>query len=236
MRTRFSCLLQLFKPTVLITTVCLANALTAQNPPAAGSSQQQEPAASPTATTAAAPVGETAAAAPASPASQESTPPADKQAASDQSALAAASAQTDAEVEGLLFFASDDSSLPSAASPEAEADEKELTAAFLSDIRGRLSKTHPAKTHQLLGRHTQKVFKEYESWVVPSKELCLKLDSRGPAPAGQAGVQLSLQLWQDKKVLVKSDVLLAPDKPIIIGGPKWRNGRLLFVLSQRKDK
>jgi hypothetical protein len=158
-------------------------------------------------------------------------PPLDKKAATDQSTQAAASAKTDAEVEGLLFFATD-KEVASAASPEAEADEKDLTPAFMSDIRQRLGKPFAYKNFQLLGRHTQKVFKEYESWVVPSKELCVKLDSRGPLEAG--GVQLHIQLWQEKKVLVKSDVKLAPDQPIIIGGPTWRSGKLIFVLSQKK--
>jgi hypothetical protein len=158
-------------------------------------------------------------------------PPADKQEATIQSAQTAASVKTDAEVDGLLFFATDDTSTPTV-SPDAALDEKELGPTFMEDLRTRLGKTHPYKTYQLLGRHTQKVFKEYESWVVPSKELCLKMDSRGPTENG--GVQLHIQLWQDKKVLVKSDAKLAPDQPIIIGGPKWRKGRLIFVLNQRK--
>jgi hypothetical protein len=72
------------------------------------------------------------------------------------------------------------------------------------------------------------IFKEYESWVVPSKELYLKIDSRGPAPGG--GTRLGVQVWQGDKVLAKADAVLKPDEPLFIGGPQWRGGRLVFVI------
>ena len=37
-------------------------------------------------------------------------------------------------------------------------------------------------------------------------------------------------IWQDEKVLVKTDVTLKKGSPLFIKGPKWRNGRLIFVL------
>lgn len=137
--------------------------------------------------------------------------------------------RTEAEVDGLLFLASDEE-LPSA-SEEAMAEEKSMDATKLADLRQRLTKAFTQKNFQLLGKHTQKVFKDYESWVVPSKDLCLKIDSRGPANAN--GILLHLQLWQDKKVLVKSDVSLKSGQPIFIGGPAWRKGRLVFVVMMK---
>jgi hypothetical protein len=160
----------------------------------------------------------------------ETAPPADKAAAAEKSAHAATQTKIDAEVDGLLFFATDDTALPTAI-PEAVEDEKSLGAEALKALRERLGKAYQHKHFQLLGRHTQMVFKEYESWVVPSKELCLKLDSRGPIADG--GVNLNIQLWQEKKVLVKSEAPLKPDQPILIGGPAWRQGRLIFVLLQK---
>ncbi|MBP7951147.1 MAG: hypothetical protein KA004_15965 [Verrucomicrobiales bacterium] len=139
---------------------------------------------------------------------------------------AGAAATVEAQVEGLLFFATNEDAAAPAA--EAQAVEKEMDAGTLRDLRERLAKAYQFTRFHLLGRHTQKVFKEYESWVVPSKELCLKIDSRGPAEGG--GINLHLQLWQEKKVLVKSDVTLKPGQPIFLGGPPWRKGRLLFVL------
>lgn len=131
-------------------------------------------------------------------------------------------AASDAQVEGYLFFAANDAAAP--------AQEEKITAdaAVVAPLEERLKKVFHFSHYHLIGRHTQKVFKEYESWVVPSKDLCLKIDSRGPAEGG--GVNVHLQLWQDTKVLVKSDSVLRQDKPIFLGGPNWRKGRLIFVV------
>jgi hypothetical protein len=135
-----------------------------------------------------------------------------------------------AQVDGMLFFATDEA-VPTA-TEEAKADEKAVGVETLKDLRTRLGKSFPQKNFQLMGKHTQMVFKDYESWVVPSKEICLKIDSRGPAES--TGINLHLQLWQDKKVLVKSDATLKPNQPIFIGGPNWRKGRLIFVVMLKK--
>ncbi len=142
--------------------------------------------------------------------------------AQEAAASPAANAPSDAQVEGYLFFAVNDASAP--------AQEEKVTAdaAMLVSMQDRLKKVFPYSHYHLIGKHSQKVFKEYESWVVPSKDLCLKIDSRGPADGG--GVNVHLQLWQDTKVLVKSDSVLLKDKPIFLGGPDWRKGRLIFVV------
>ena len=133
-----------------------------------------------------------------------------------------AAAASDGSVEGYLFFAVNDAAAP--------AQEEKVTAdaAVVASMEARLKKVFPYTHYHLIGKHSQQVFKEYESWVVPSKDLCLKIDSRGPAESG--GVNVHLQLWQDTKVLVKSDAVLLKDKPIFLGGPNWRKGRLIFVV------
>ncbi len=132
------------------------------------------------------------------------------------------SAAADAQVEGMLFFASNE------AAPPLNEAAVQVDAGALAAVSVRLGKVFPYKHFHLIGKHRQKVFKEYESWVVPSKDLCLKIDSRGPADKG--GVNVHLQLWQDKKVLVKSDATITPGRPIFLGGPDWRGGRLVFVV------
>ncbi|MES2708847.1 MAG: hypothetical protein V4726_19790 [Verrucomicrobiota bacterium] len=133
-----------------------------------------------------------------------------------------ANAPADAQVQGLLFFAANDATAP------AQEEKVTVDAALLKSMDGKLKKVFPFSNFHLIGKHTQKVFKEYESWVVPSKDLCLKIDSRGPAEGG--GVNVHLQLWQDTKVLVKSDSVIRPGQPIFLGGPNWRGGRLIFVV------
>ena len=100
--------------------------------------------------------------------------------------------------------------------------------ADLKDLLKRLGKVFKYECFEILGDHTQDIFRQYESWVVPSKELYLKLDSKGPAAKG--GLKLDLQFWRLDKVLVKTDVVLRPQSPLFIGGPKWRDGQLIFVL------
>lgn len=143
-------------------------------------------------------------------------------AAQQAASMPAANAASEAQVEGYLFFAANDAAAP--------LQEEKVTAdaGLLAALEGRLKKVFPYSHYHLIGKHSQKVFKEYESWVVPSKDLCLKIDSRGPAEGG--GVNVHLQLWQDTKVLVKSDSVLRKEKPIFLGGPGWRGGRLIFVV------
>lgn len=96
------------------------------------------------------------------------------------------------------------------------------------DLAKRLGKVFPYSKYEVLGQHTQVVFREYESWVVPSKDVFLKVDSKGAAKGG--GLNLHVQFWQGQQVLVKTDTLLQPESPLFIGGPKWREGQLIFVL------
>lgn len=104
----------------------------------------------------------------------------------------------------------------------------------LQDLSTRLGKVFHFTHFELLGQHTQDVFREYESWVVPSKDLFLKVDSKGRAKDG--GINLHLQFWREQQVLVKTDAVLREQSPLFIGGPKWRDGQLIFVLMLTKGE
>jgi hypothetical protein len=97
-------------------------------------------------------------------------------------------------------------------------------------VAGRLGKAFKNYSgFDLLGQHTQGVvFRDYENWIVPSDEINLELESKGPADGG--GMKVLLKLWQKQKVLVKMDVVVKPGLPVFIAGPEWRDGRLIFVL------
>lgn len=126
---------------------------------------------------------------------------------------------TDGKVWGALVFATNEA---------AGSGSAEQPPANLADLPMRLGKVFPYKRYEILGQHLQDVFREYESWVVPSKDLFLKVDSKGPASGG--GINLHLQFWRDQQVLVKTDAVLRLGSPLFIGGPKWREGQLIFVL------
>jgi hypothetical protein len=127
---------------------------------------------------------------------------------------------TDGHVWGALIFATNDASQLTGA--------KEPVHAELPKLNERLAKVFPFKHFEILGQHRQDIFREYESWVVPSRDLFMKIDSKGPADKG--GVNLHLQVWREQQVLVKSDAVLRKNSPLFIGGPPWKEGRLIFVL------
>lgn len=133
---------------------------------------------------------------------------------------------TDGRVWGALIFATNDGGQL--------AEEKEKIPAHLPRLNERLSKVFPFKHFEILGQHQQDIFREYESWVVPSRDLFIKIDSKGPTDNG--GINLHLQVWREQQVLVKSDAVLKKDSPLFIGGPAWKGGRLIFVLSLDKTK
>ena len=130
-------------------------------------------------------------------------------------------AATDGNVWGALVYASDKTP-----------DESPKEPAEFPNLFARLGKVFPFKHFVILGQHNQVIFREYESWLVPSKDLFVKLDSKGAAKDG--GINLHLQFWQGQQVLVKTDTVLRPASPLFIAGPKWREGRLIFVLQLRK--
>ncbi len=133
-------------------------------------------------------------------------------------AVAGPKAATDGQVWGALVYASPG---------EVQSLAKEVPAE-LGDLNDRLQKAFSFPRFEVIGQHTQDIFRQYESWVVPSKELFLKLDSKGSAPGG--GMKLDVQFWRGQQVLVKTDVILRQGSPLFIGGPKWRDGQLVFVL------
>jgi hypothetical protein len=135
--------------------------------------------------------------------------------------LPAVKPATEGKVWGALIFATDDASQLIGS--------KEKAPAHLGLFNARLAKVFAFKHFEILGQHQQDIFREYESWVVPSRDMFLKIDSNGPADNG--GIKLHLQVWREQQVLVKSDAILRSGSPLFIGGPKWKNGRLIFVLS-----
>ncbi len=127
-------------------------------------------------------------------------------------------AKQDGQIWGALFFGTD-------------SEVEEVTEGNAKAVTERLRKAFDEKHFQLLGEHTQAIFSEYESWVVPSKDIFLKIDSKGPAKDGK-GINLHLQVWREKNVLVKTDVVLRKD-PIFIRGPKWGDGYLILAIELR---
>lgn len=126
----------------------------------------------------------------------------------------------DGKVWGALIYASNGEAASLAEGVPAE----------LKDLPERLGKVFEFTRFEVIGQHTQDVLRQYESWVVPSKDLFLKVDSKGPVDGEHQAMNLGVQFWQGENVLVKTDVVLRRESPLFVGGPKWRDGRVIFVL------
>ena len=125
----------------------------------------------------------------------------------------------DAKIWGGLVFATESEA----------AKAKEMVDKDLADRLGKVKAFRNYKSYELLGQHTQDVvYSDFTNWVVPSEAFNLQFESKGLDKKG--GLTLMLKLWQEKRVLVKTDATLRKGSPLFIAGPKWRKGRLIFVV------
>lgn len=88
------------------------------------------------------------------------------------------------------------------------------------------------KHYRLLGQDTQSLFRSYENWaqpLKPSDEVLVRFEARS-LPT-KASTRLDLELWLSRKKILKTDVLLEGDRPLLVLGPEWRGGRLIIAVS-----
>lgn len=84
---------------------------------------------------------------------------------------------------------------------------------------------------ELAGSATQEIGDQNESWLVPSKSFWMGLKGRRTvSKEARGGYLLNLQLFQDKRPLVDTEVKLAPGSPLFIRGPEYGDGQLIIVL------
>ncbi len=83
-------------------------------------------------------------------------------------------------------------------------------------------------TYRLIGAVSEDVLKEYESWVLPSEVFFIKLDSLGRDDEG--ALNATLNIWQQKSVLLKASMKLRKGRPMFVRGPKWGEGYIVIAL------
>lgn len=83
-------------------------------------------------------------------------------------------------------------------------------------------------TYRLIGAVSEDVLKEYESWVLPSEVFFIKLDSLGRDEEG--ALNATLNIWQQKNVLLKASMKLRKGRPMFVRGPKWGEGYIVIAL------
>lgn len=82
--------------------------------------------------------------------------------------------------------------------------------------------------YRLIGAVSEDVLKEYESWVLPSEVFFIKLDSLGRDEEG--ALNATLNIWQQKSVLLKASMKLRKGRPMFVRGPKWGEGYIVIAL------
>jgi hypothetical protein len=93
------------------------------------------------------------------------------------------------------------------------------------------------KHYRLLGQDTQSLFRSYENWaqpLKPSDEVLVRFEARS-LPT-KVATRLDLELWLRRKKILKTDVLLEGDRPLLVLGPEWRGGRLIIAVSLASAK
>lgn len=136
------------------------------------------------------------------------------------SVFAGAPPEADATVWAGVFLGS--------AKPTTTGDAPESASAKAVVERMRKVEATKFANYRLLGEHVQPLLKEYQSWLVPSRGFFFNLDSRGPDPGG--GIRVAVQLWRDKEVLLKTDIVLKGDRVVLVKGPAMGDGVLIVAL------
>jgi hypothetical protein len=128
---------------------------------------------------------------------------------------------------GLMFYATDSQGADARGQIEDPSGEAGRYAAALR-------KVFKTKNFILLGKHTSPISQKYSIWLKPSPQFPLQIENTGQTEDG--GLALYWILWQKEQLptkdreLVKSNTVLKRETPLFIGGPNWRQGRLVFVV------
>jgi hypothetical protein len=84
---------------------------------------------------------------------------------------------------------------------------------------------------EILGSCTEEIDDCVEKWLLPTRQFSLKVKARrSNAVAARGGYLINLQLFQEKRQLVETEAMLAPDSPLFIRGPLHARGQILIVL------
>jgi hypothetical protein len=115
------------------------------------------------------------------------------------------------------------------------AAEPKAAPAELREFAPRMKRVFGYNQFELVGSAGQEIGDQGESWLVPSKSFWLGLKARRAlSKEAQGGYLLSLQLFQDKRPLVDTEVKLAPGSPLFIRGPQYGKGQLIIVLQVQR--
>ncbi len=95
----------------------------------------------------------------------------------------------------------------------------------------RLQRVFGYNQFEIIGSASNELGDRAESWLVPSESFWFGLKARrAVSKEARGGYLLSLQLFQNKRPLLETEVKLAPGSPLFIRGPQYGKGQLIIVL------
>lgn len=91
-----------------------------------------------------------------------------------------------------------------------------------------------------LGSDDQPILKGYKNWAKPmagSEAIMVTFQPQGFVGATKR-LRMDLELWQQKKMVLRTDPVLDQGRRVYILGPKWREGNLIITveLVELKEK
>ena len=105
------------------------------------------------------------------------------------------------------------------------------TPAPLLGVADRIKRVVGYNQLQILGSATKAIDEQSECWLIPTKAFSLKIKARrANAKAARGGYLINLHLYHDKRELLESEAMLAPNSPLFIRGPLHARGQILIVL------
>ncbi len=100
--------------------------------------------------------------------------------------------------------------------------------AELNRFEGTLKQLFGYNQFQVIGQSRQALKSGEEDWEAASKYFSLHVNSK-PA-AAKSAYRLSLQLFQEQKLLLETEAKLSKRSPLVIRGPQVGDGQLLLLL------
>lgn len=86
--------------------------------------------------------------------------------------------------------------------------------------------------YRQIGVDRKNVLRGYQNWAFPVKgsdRLMLSFQPLGEVQG--ASIRLDLELWMEKKKILKADPIVEREKPLYIRGPQWRGGHIILVVT-----
>ncbi|CAN5165827.1 hypothetical protein BH20VER2_BH20VER2_10140 [soil metagenome] len=97
----------------------------------------------------------------------------------------------------------------------------------LNRFEGTLKQLFGYNQYQVIGQSRKNLSRGEDDWSSSSKYFSLQVSSK---PGGSSAYQLSLQLFQEQKLLLATEAKLSKRSPLVIRGPQVGDGQLVLLL------